>query len=257
MQAYLNEIRPPLALPSGYISPKFYATSQYLENYAISHKGGGRSVFDPYYNMYGPFYQIWLAREDRQEAIAQVNRYKQYRSDKLNNLLNEVSLEDLKFEQDYRGQMSITELALFESLDRSKQLLYLQSAYNATVMSEDLYPPSATDPCSIYNGIGDAYRHALWNALCTVRLGETLTEQLTTAHEEKPFEYPLQSKEKQMDLYNNAKGRELASGAGLVWQLVKTALENGELRYLTSLNSSSNPLERCRATASSLLTPTN
>jgi len=177
--------------------------------------------------------------------------------DGLNDLTLDEILELLEFEQDYRDQMSVTELALFESLDRSKQLLYLQSAYNATVMSEDLYPPSATDPCSIYNGIGDAYRHALWNALCTVRLGETLTEQLTTAHEEKPFEYPLQSKEKQMDLYNNARGREIAFGAGLVWQLVKTALENGELRYLTQLNSSSNPLERCRATGSSLLTPTN
>ena len=56
MQAYLNEIRPPLALPSGYISPKFYATSQYLENYAVKNKGGGRSVFDPYYDMYGPLF---------------------------------------------------------------------------------------------------------------------------------------------------------------------------------------------------------
>ena len=92
MQAYLNEIRPPLALPSGYISPKFYATSQYLENYAVKNKGGGRSVFDPYYDMYGPFYQIWLAREDRQEARSQVNRYKQYRNNELNKLLNEVSL---------------------------------------------------------------------------------------------------------------------------------------------------------------------
>ena len=93
MQAYLNEIRPPLALPSGYISPKFYATSQYLENYAVKNKGGGRSVFDPYYDMYGPFYQIWLAREDRQEAIFQVNRYKKSRSNKLNKLLNEVEIK--------------------------------------------------------------------------------------------------------------------------------------------------------------------
>jgi len=54
-----------------------------------------------------------------------------------------------------------------------------------------------------------------------------------------------------------AAGREIAFGAELVWQLVKTALENGELRCLTQLNSSSNPLERCRATGSSLLTPTN
>ena len=93
MQAYLNKIRPPLALPSGYISPKLYATPQYLENYAISHKGGGRSVFDPYYNMYGPFYQIWLAREDRQEARSQVNRYIRLRKNELNNLLNEVEVD--------------------------------------------------------------------------------------------------------------------------------------------------------------------
>ena len=93
MQAYLNKIRPPLALPSGYISPKLYASPQYLENYAISHKGGGRSVFDSYYNMYGPFYQIWLAREDRQEARSQVNRYIRLRKNELNNLLNEVEVD--------------------------------------------------------------------------------------------------------------------------------------------------------------------
>ncbi len=161
----------------------------------------------------------------------------------------------LAFEQDYRTQMSTSELTLFESLDRTKQLKYLQSALDATVMSESFYPPTSANPCSLNNGIGDAYRHALWNALCTVKLGETLTEQLTTAHEDKPAPtgYSNYYKEKQMDLYNNARGREIGSSVGFPWQLVKTALENGELRYLTPLNTPTN----CRAASSSLLTPTN
>ena len=134
---------------------------------------------------------------------------------------------------------------------------YLQSAYNAENRMESLYPLTSLNPCSTYNGKGDAFRHAFWNALSTVRIGESLTEQLTTAHEDRsaPPGYPAAdyAKETQMDLYNNARGREIAYGSGLLWQLVKTAKENGELRYLAPLNT---PLN-CRATSSSILTPTN
>lgn len=93
MQSFLNRIRPPLEYPAGYISPQTYATQQYLENYAIRTKTGGRSIFDPYFNMYGPFYYLWLGRENRTEAIWQVNRYRTLRSNELNRLLNEVEIK--------------------------------------------------------------------------------------------------------------------------------------------------------------------
>ena len=44
------------------------ATAENIRNYTINNRGGTRTVFDPYYDMFGPFYNIWYAREDRQEA---------------------------------------------------------------------------------------------------------------------------------------------------------------------------------------------
>jgi len=159
-------------------------------------------------------------------------------------------------EQNYKDRMSIEELNIYNSLNRFKQLRYLQSAYNAETMMNNLYPIDIDNPCNAYNGQGDAFRHALWNALATVRIGENLTQQLTTAHENHPApnNYPisLYNKEKQMDLYNNARGRELANTSGLIIDAVVSAKENGNLRYLSNLDSNN-----CRATSESILIPTN
>ena len=168
----------------------------------------------------------------------------------------EEMLEVLNLEQDYKSRMSASEIKIFENLNRRTQLLYLQSAYNAETMLNKLYPSTATNPCSVYNGQGDAFRHAFFNALSTIRIGEYLTEKLTTAHEDRPapFGYTISNynKENQMDLYNNSKGREIAvNGSGLLWKLIKSAKENGVLKYLSNLNSSN-----CRATNSSILIPT-
>lgn len=46
------------------------------------------------------------------------------------------------------------------------------------------------------NGLGDAYKHALWNALGAAKLSQGLIKELMDANEDKPFEYPLQYKEK-------------------------------------------------------------
>ncbi len=166
----------------------------------------------------------------------------------IDNLTNGKIEKNFNFNQDYKTMMSISERALFENLDRTKQLLYLQSAFNAKTLTNSLYPPSVNNPCSLHNGQGDAFRHAVWNALSTVRIGKTLTNQLTTAHEDQPiptgytaFQY---NKEKQMDLYNNAKGQQLAYTAGLVVDAVKNAKENGSLKYLSNLNST-NCLRLC------------
>lgn len=101
-----------------------------------------------------------------------------------------------------------------------------------------------------YNGLGDAYRHALWNALATVKLGEILTEQLTSAHENRAPDYPFEYKEVEMDLFNNQIGSEIGSESSfMLIGKVKFAIENGDLRYLSNTNP--------RATENSILTPTN
>ena len=41
------------------------ATAETIRNYTINNRGGTRTVFDPYYDMFGPFYNIWYAREGR------------------------------------------------------------------------------------------------------------------------------------------------------------------------------------------------
>jgi len=98
MQAYLNEIRPPLALPSGYISPKFYATPQYLENYAVKNRGGGKSVFDDDY-VYIVFGNIINSHFELPQIY--YNQFFHYakeqteklRNNELNKLLNEVEIK--------------------------------------------------------------------------------------------------------------------------------------------------------------------
>ena len=52
----------------------------------------------------------------------------------------EELLEVLDLEQDYKSRMSTSEVAIFESQNRRIQLLYLQSAYNAETMMNNLYP---------------------------------------------------------------------------------------------------------------------
>ena len=99
MQAFLNEIRPPLALPAGYISPQTYATSQYIEDYAKNkhlNTWTADNIFHPYYYQHTTVYQIWMAREGRQEAIERATAYVQrLRDAEINRLLNEVEIDKI------------------------------------------------------------------------------------------------------------------------------------------------------------------
>ena len=162
----------------------------------------------------------------------------------------EISCSDLlAFEQDYKTRMSAEELLIFDSISRVKQLSYLANAQLATWKSEELYPNS------IYNGKGDAFRHAYWNALNVIDLGLALTEALTSAHEEKPPTYPYNYKEKEMDLYNNQIGRYRADfpsdGYSTLEQSIQFAINTGALKYLNNLASDG------KATSLSTLIPTN
>ena len=168
----------------------------------------------------------------------------------------EVDFEDRliynpALDQDYLGRMAKKEREIFDSLTSYQQTQYLMSAQQAWNYAELYYEES------FYNGKGDAVRHAFWNALATVRLGEILTIRLTNAHETKKhpdpnYLYPY--KEVQMDLFNNEKGRQIAYGTGKLYFLVEEALKNGQLRYLSHLQGGG---KSGRATSKSKLTPTN
>ena len=148
----------------------------------------------------------------------------------------------------FRNGMSVTERVIFDNLLMTRRLSYMVAAKKAFDKANELYPNSS------YNGKGDAYRHTLWNALTSLLIGSDLANQLTTAHEEKPFEYQYHYKEKDMDLYNNQKGRNIATFSNLstVFENVQTALNVGSLMYLNNLE-----INTRKATQNSNLTPTN
>lgn len=92
-------------------------------------------------------------------------------------------------------------------------------------------------PATGKNSKGDAVQHALWNALSTNYIGANLTEQLTTAHEQIPYDYPNHFKETNMDLHINQQGKLLQTQYGsVIFQLVENALANGVLKYLIIWN---------------------
>jgi hypothetical protein len=133
--------------------------------------------------------------------------------------------------QNYRNRMSPAEIEIFDNLNILQKEGYLRAATQAYIYSETHFP----NP--VRNRLGDVFKHTFWNALSTVYIGEELTLQLTTAHEEIDYDpdYPNHYKETQMDLYNNSKGRQVAYGAGRLYELVNEGMNNGELRYLDNL----------------------
>ncbi len=145
------------------------------------------------------------------------------------------------------GQMSTNERAIFTSLLPNRKLWYMCSAKKAFDNANELFPSS------VHNGIGDAYRHALWNGYSSLLLGRDLTEQLTTAHEEKSSTYSFNYKENEMDMYNNNKGRliSITSPLSEISNAILLDLQRGYLRYLNNL--SPNGL----ATSNSILIPTD
>ncbi len=173
-------------------------------------------------------------------------------SNELQQFMMSDSLDD--FEQEYRTQMSSSEMAIFDSLSFFEQTAYLFNAQKATWKAEALYPNS------FYNGKGDAFRHAYFNALNSILLGVTLAEDLATAHEDKPAppNYTNYFKEVQMDLFNNQVGRTkkdwLSDGYQSLAESILDAMVNGELRYLSNLQGGG---VSGRATNQSQLIPTN
>ncbi len=115
-------------------------------------------------------------------------------------------------------------------------LLYYADAQKANQLAQEALriaqeeANSTFSQDSLWNGEGDAYRHALWNAMMVRELGVERAKQFGDAHED--FE-GNDSAEKTMDLYNNEIGRRLgadpANAGKDLREIIKEALKKVEL----------------------------
>ncbi|MFT5761221.1 MAG: hypothetical protein ACI8WA_000331 [Polaribacter sp.] len=151
----------------------------------------------------------------------------------IDNLTNEEIESFFNFNQDYKNRMSASERIIFNNMSKFKQMGYLFNGQKATWRAENLYPNS------LHNGKGDAFRHAYFNGLNAFLLGEPLAKSLATAHENKPLRYFHESKEKEMDLFNNQVGRDRVNffqdGFNSLEESILEAMSYGLLRYLSNL----------------------
>ncbi len=123
---------------------------------------------------------------------------------------------------------SETELILKHPIDAIKMYTTMRDSF---ALTQKHFPSS-----NAHNDSADAFRHFMWSGLSTHAAGSRRAEQFLSAHEQNPGQDP---KEKEMDLFNNAKGREKAielkdSGnfkSDLEKQALK-ALKTGELKVL-------------------------
>lgn len=149
------------------------------------------------------------------------------------------------FEQGYRSSMSQEELEIFDDMSLVQQTRYLHNAYRAKNLAAQYFPNS------VNNGNGDAFRHALFNAMNAKVLGVDLAKRLGDAHENTPLQHPLS---RQMDLFNNQVGRTLfqtLQSQGLagssfrenaILQL-QQMINAGSLRIISNLDASGNPTQ--------------
>jgi hypothetical protein len=121
--------------------------------------------------------------------------------------------------------MSASELAIFDSMSRRQQVVYLSNAQHATWRAEALYPTSLND------GNGDAFRHTLFNAFNAKDLGAALAKMLGDAHENRPNLDTNQQLARAMDLHNNEIGRSVSGAANLEGAVINL-LNSGALRII-------------------------
>lgn len=108
----------------------------------------------------------------------------------------------------------------------------MQAGVTATTASKNKFTSAV-----LHNGNGDAFRHALWNALMVKLTDSSWANKWATAHEYGAKNQP--SIEKSMDLSNNAYGRSLAGRVGKVPDHVYIDqllidVKNGKLKRIVS-----------------------
>jgi len=145
---------------------------------------------------------------------------------------DELSAEEMaelaNLEQQYRTRMEPEELAIYEKMSSKNKFAYLTNAKQAEETAISKFPAN-----TLYNGKGDAFRHAFFHALNSITIGKDLSKQLGDAHETRS-----DPTEKSMDLHNNAVGREFLQNSKVgesPAEFISRSLTEGTLRYLTPL----------------------
>ncbi|WP_310605248.1 DUF6973 domain-containing protein [Anaerosporobacter sp.] len=141
---------------------------------------------------------------------------------------NGIRLYALPYIQD---NLNTAELALFNA-NPIKGLNVCSMAYYATNKAAELYESN-----TLYQGNGDAYRHAHWSAAMANAYGSSYAESWGNAHEsESPAGY-----DKTMDLFNNRVGRELGVSTGggdrftmIMQSKLLNLIDNGKLRRIVN-----------------------
>ena len=142
--------------------------------------------------------------------------------------------EELKaFEDDYKTHMSQAELAIYNNMNRFRQLDYLINAHAAINMAISRFPNmNQTDTKA------DAFRHAYFSILNVMSLGMSLATSFGNAHEEVVNQSALA---KSMDLFNNNAGRNayvFLRPESPFWtiysDLIYDMVNNGSLRYINN-----------------------
>ena len=132
--------------------------------------------------------------------------------------------------EDYKKRMPNEELEIYNSMSNLNKLSYLSNAFHAENEAKSRYPQNTQ-----WNGIGDAYRHALFHARNSITIGVDLSTRLGDAHEIGS----TNQLEIEMDKWNNDIGRRYVVEKGFFDDpdsYIQKALEAGRLRYLTPLN---------------------
>ncbi len=154
--------------------------------------------------------------------------------------------EMFEFQTDYRTRMSQAELDIYDNeLTSDQRLKYLINAKTALEKAASLFPTS------VWNGKGDAFRHAHFVAANAESLGPILAARLAAAHELNPNNHPL---EKEMDTRNNAIGIQLFNTMhtnGLTGHFFREGLQilltqmvnNGGLWIISPLASNGAPID--------------
>jgi hypothetical protein len=111
---------------------------------------------------------------------------------------------------------------------------YFDDVYNRYMQDSNRYATSfGLDPNSAHNGEWDAFRHAYTSAAMTQDYGEYIANLAGIANELRgDLTHDQPSEEKNMDLWNNAKGREIGLEDGSLDDMadkVFEALQNGDL----------------------------
>lgn len=150
---------------------------------------------------------------------------------------NDWMIQNIKFFNPETGAFDETptpaELLLFAQYP-VEAVIHIRNADTAIRLTNAKISNGTFPANGIEDGLADAFRHGLWNALSTAEIGSVLTLQFTTAHESEE----TNRIRKVMDLYNNAVGVAIGAPYNLftsndtIAAAVLTGIYNGDFKYI-------------------------